>query len=90
MTVEKTPQTVTANKDCMICFENFRLKELQSFQLEHSLHLACGECIKLYLDSLESAVVTCPYCTVFSTSKIWLKCSKQGFPLINWQLINCN
>ena len=50
-------------KDCMICFENFILVDLQSFHLEHRLNLACKECTKQYLNSLASAdVVRCPYC----------------------------
>ena len=36
----------------MICYENFRIVELQSFHLGHKLHLACRECIKHYLDSV--------------------------------------
>ena len=46
----------------MICFENFRLVELQSFHLENSLNLSGRDCIKHQLDSLASSVVTCPHC----------------------------
>ena len=62
MRMKETPKTVAAKKDCMNCFKNFRLVELQSFHLEHSVHLACRDCIKPYLDSLASAVVTFPDC----------------------------
>ena len=62
MRVKKKPQAIKSTKDCLICFENFRVEDLQSFHLEHSLHLACKDCIKHYLDSFASAVVTCPYC----------------------------
>ena len=62
MRVKKKPQAIKSRKDCYICFENFRVEDLQSFHQEHSLHLACGDCIKHYSDSLASAVVTCPYC----------------------------
>ena len=62
MRVKKKPQAIKSRKDCHICFENVRVEDLQSFHQEHSLHLACRDCIKHYLDSLASAVVTCPYC----------------------------
>ena len=77
--VKKKSQAVKSTKDCHICFENFRVEDLQSFHLEHSLHLACRDCRKPYLDSLASAVVTCPYSRlplVFCTSE-------------NLQLIGC-
>ena len=52
-------------RECIICFENLSLEELQSFHLDHRLHLACRECIKLYLDSLASAdIIRCPYCRI--------------------------
>ena len=61
MTMKKA--AASKNKEYMICYKNFRILELQSFHLEHSLHLACRECIKHYLDSLASAdIVRCPYC----------------------------
>ena len=59
---EGEENTSGSQKDRMICFENFRLIKLQSVQLEHCLHSACRGCIKHYLESLASAVVTCPYC----------------------------
>ena len=62
MRVKKKPQAIKSRKDCYICSENFRVEDLQSFHQEHSLHLACRDYIKPYLDSLASAVVTCPYC----------------------------
>ena len=62
MRVKKKPQAVKSTKKCHICFENFRVEVLQSFHLEHSLHLACGDCVKQYLDSLPSAVVTGLFC----------------------------
>ena len=62
MRVKKKPQVIKSTNDCPICFKNFRVEDLQSFHLEHSLHLACIDCIKHYLDSLASAIVTCPYC----------------------------
>ena len=67
MRVKKKPQAIKSTKDCHICSENFRVEDLQSFHRKHSLHLACRDCIKHYLDSLafyvhSSAVVTCPYC----------------------------
>ena len=62
MRVKKKPQAIKSRKDCHICFENVRVEDLQSFHQEHSLHLVCRDCIKHYLDSLASAVVTCPYC----------------------------
>ena len=62
MRVKNKPRTVTAKLDCMICYENFRIVDLKSVHIEHSLQLACRDCIKHYLDSLASAFVTCPYC----------------------------
>ena len=60
MRVTNKPQT----EKCMICYENFGKVDLQSFQIEHSLHLACRDCIK-HLDSLASTEkVTSPYCRV--------------------------
>ena len=49
---------------CLICLENFRKFELQSFLEKHRLHLGCRECIKQYLDYLvySTEVVRCPYC----------------------------
>ena len=61
MRVKNKPRTVTAKNDCMIRDENFRILDLQSFHIEHSLHLACRDCIKYSLDSLSSAAVTYPY-----------------------------
>ena len=71
MRVKKKPQAIKSTKDCHICFENFRVEDLQSFHLEHSLHLACRDCIKLYLDSLASAIVTCPYCRLLVKSILY-------------------
>ena len=62
MRVRNKPRTVTAKKDCMICYENLGIVDLQSFHIEHSLHLACSDCIKHYSNSLASAFVTYPYC----------------------------
>ena len=62
MKVKKKPQAVKTTKGCDICFEIIRVDDLQSFHLEPSLHLACRDCIKYYLNSSASAVVTCPYC----------------------------
>ena len=71
MRVKKKPQSVKITKDCHICYENFRVEDLQSFHLEHSLHLARRDCIKHYLDSLASAVVTCPYCRLPVNSNLY-------------------
>ena len=62
MRVKKKPQAIKSTNDCHIYFETFRVEYLQSFHLVHSLHLACRDCIKHYLDSLACAIVTCPYC----------------------------
>ena len=62
--VRKKSQAIKGTKDCHICFENFRVEALQSFHQEHSLHLACRDCIKHYLDSLAKAVVTLHVLTV--------------------------
>ena len=62
MRMKKKPQAIKSTKDCHICFETFRVEDLQSFHQENSLHVACRDRIKHYLDSLASAVVTCPYC----------------------------
>ena len=62
MRVKNKPRTVAAKLHCMICYENFRIVDLQSFHIEHSLQLACRDCINYYLDCLASAFVTCPYC----------------------------
>ena len=62
MRVKKKPQAIKTTNGCHICFENLRVEDFQSFLLEHSLHLACRDCIKHYSDSLASAVVSCPYC----------------------------
>ena len=59
MRIKEKPQALKRTKDCHICFENFRVEDLQSFHLENSIHFACRDCIKHYLDSLASA---CPYC----------------------------
>ena len=57
----RAQETESKKRKCRICYEN--LEELQSFHLDHRLHLACRECIKHYLDSLAGAVVIrCPYC----------------------------
>ena len=69
MRVKKKPQAMKSTKDCHICFENFRVEDLQSFHLEHKVStLACGDSIKHYLDSFASAVVTCPYCILHVNS----------------------
>ena len=62
MRVKKTPQAIKSTKDCQIFFDIFRVEDLQSFHQEHSLHLACRDCLKHYLDSLASALVTYSYC----------------------------
>ena len=62
MRVKKKPQAIKSTKDCHICFENFRVEDLQSFHSEHSLHSACRVCVNYYLDCLTSAVFTRPYC----------------------------
>ena len=62
MRMTKKPQALKSTPECHICFENFRVEDLQSFHQEHSLHLACRNSIKHFLNSLASAVVTCPYC----------------------------
>ena len=50
-------------RECFICFENLSSEEIQSFHLDHRLHLACRECIEHYLDSLtNAAIIRCPYC----------------------------
>ena len=73
MWVKKKPQAVKSTKDCHICFKNFRVEDLQSFHLEHSLHLAGRDCIKHYLDSLASAVVTCLCCRLPVNSVLYNK-----------------
>ena len=64
MRAKKRPTSSSQiKKDCLICLENFTVAELQSFHLDHSLHLACRDCIKQYLDSLANVdFVRCPYC----------------------------
>ena len=62
MRVKEKPQTIKSQKNCHICFKNVKVEVLQSFYLAHSLHLAYRDCIKHYLDSLASAVVTFHYC----------------------------
>ena len=52
-------------RECIICFENLSLEEIQSFHLDYRLHLACIEFIKHYLDSLASAdIIRFPYCRI--------------------------
>ena len=61
-------------RECIICFENMSSEELQSFHLDHKLHLACRECIKHYLDSLASAAsIRCPYCRLPVVSFLLIK-----------------
>ena len=51
--------------NCLICLEEFRPVDLQSFHEKHRLHSVCKDCLDTFLNSfVNTNVVKCPLCRI--------------------------